>query len=307
MILLAFYGLIVYNKLMKRISCFTSLCLCFCVFFTIKSGIAGGISYAYVAPVEESNVDNNYTIHIVENGDNLYRIGLKYKVAQKDIIEFNKISNNHIFVGQKLKIPVKKEKANHVNGDVKNQSEDVIKDIAVDNKHKDKMEDKKTEKMEDKNSVVANPNLNKVVKTSSIAAQDTNIVNQIEPTTFIWPARGVVLSHFGHLTKTGRLEGINIGGENGSLVKASASGKIVYNDKVDGFGNVILVQHYNGFITAYGYTDPLVATGDRVKKGQVIAYMKNDKQSKRSILYFSIRKNGKCYDPEKVIATKISN
>ena len=50
-----------------------------------------------------------------------------------------------------------------------------------------------------------------------------------------------------------------------------------------------------------------VKPGDRVKKGQVIAYMTNNKQSKRSILYFSIRKHGKCYDPEKVIATKISN
>ena len=307
MILLAFYGLILYNKPMMRISCFTSLCLCFCISFAIKNNIADGVSYAYAAPVEDSNVENNYTIHIVENGDNLYRIGLKYKLAQKEIIELNNISNNHIFVGQKLKIPVKKDNTNRASGDSKPQIADREKDIALYSKLKDKTEDKKAEKTEEKNSAAENSNLNKVVKTSSIAAQDTNIVNQIEPTTFIWPARGVVLSHFGHLTKTGRLEGINIGGENGSLVKASASGKVVYNDKVDGFGNVILVQHYNGFITAYGYTDPLVAMGDRVKKGQVIAYMKNDKQSKRSILYFSIRKNGKCYDPEKVIATKISN
>ena len=285
---------------MKRVSYFTLCCLCSGLSLTFIGGVANGVSYAYVAPMEQKNFaeNNNYIIHIVGNGDNLYRIGLKYKVAQKDIIELNNISNNHIFVGQKLKIPVNNED-NSIKANEKEKTKNEIKNL-IENK---KPEDNK----EDKNSVVENPNINKAVKTSSISAQDTNIVNQIEPTTFIWPARGVVLSHFGHLTKTGHLEGINIGGENGSLVKASASGKVVYNDKVDGFGNVIVIQHYNGFITAYGYTDPLVATGDRVKKGQVIAYMTNNKQSKRSILYFSIRKNGKCYDPEKVIATRISN
>ena len=124
MILLAFYGLILYNKPMMRISCFTSLCLCFCISFAIKNNIADGVSYAYAAPVEDSNVENNYTIHIVENGDNLYRIGLKYKLAQKEIIELNNISNNHIFVGQKLKIPVKKDNTNHAGGDSKPQFAD---------------------------------------------------------------------------------------------------------------------------------------------------------------------------------------
>ena len=90
-------------------------------------------------------------------------------------------------------------------------------------------------------------------------------------------------------------------------MRSSSSGEIVFNDKVEGYDNVILIKHYNGFITAYGHVDPLVSTGDKVKKGQVIAYVANNNQSQRSMLYFSVRKNGKSYDPEKIIPTKIND
>ena len=60
-------------------------------------------------------------------------------------------------------------------------------------------------------------------------------------------------------------------------------------------------------ITAYGYTDPLVVEKDKIAKGQVIAYVKNKNGSNRAILYFSIRKGHKSYDPEKIIQVKINN
>ena len=234
-------------------------------------------------------VDNKY-IHIVQNGDNIYRISLKYKITQKELMEANNLTGSNVFVGQKLKLPKNAvfEDDNQTNTTA-NQSANSNQNQSVNNKI-----DEKNEK------------LNRVEITEK-NKQTLNLVNKIEATTFIWPARGIILTKFGHQINSGRLEGINIGGETGSVVKAASSGEIIYNDKINGYGNVILIRHYNGFFTAYGHTDPLVAVGDKVKKGQVIAYMEKNKQSKRSILYFSIRKNGKSYDPEKLIQTKISS
>ena len=88
--------------------------------------------------------------------------------------------------------------------------------------------------------------------------------NRLDATTFIWPARGSVITRFGHVTNSGKLEGVNIGTEKSAIVRSSSSGEIVFTDKVDGYDNVILIKHYNGFITAYGHVDPLVSVGDRV-------------------------------------------
>ncbi len=218
---------------------------------------------------QEDKVKKKQNYHIVAESENIYRIALKYGTTQQEIIKLNNLNNGNIYVGQKLLLP------------------DNIK--------------------EDDEQIKKNENKNTVIDMSEQKNENNNTVDKLDPTTFVWPARGIILSKFGYKTKTGRLEGVNIGVENGSVVKASSSGVIVYNDTVEGYDNVIIIRHYNGFFTAYGYTEPLVAVGDNIKKGQVIAHVAKDKQSKRSKLYFTIRKNGKSYDPEKIIQTKISD
>ena len=218
--------------------------------------------------------------HVVQNGENIYRISLKYNIKQRDLLDINNLKDSNVWVGQKLILP---------------------STTSVSNSDKDKnANNSNTAKNEP-----LNENLNKIANAENI--QEQNLINKLNSTTFIWPSRGIILSKFGHQTGTGRLEGVNIGGETGSIVRASLSGEVVYNNTVAGYGNVIIIRHYNGFFTAYGYTEPLVSMGDKIKKGQVIAYMARNEQSKRSQLYFSIRKNGKSYDPEKIIQTKISN
>ena len=103
------------------------------------------------------------------------------------------------------------------------------------------------------------------------------------------------------------LEGNNIATEKDAVVRASSSGVISYNDKVEGYDNVVLIKHYNGFFTAYGHIDSMVSVGDKVIKGQVIGYVRPTANSKRSVLYFSIRKQNKSYDPEKIIQSKIDD
>lgn len=230
--------------------------------------------------IEKIKDKQNQNYHIVKDGENIYRILKKYNITHQELIQLNNIKNDNIYIGQKLILPKNAFLKEDINDDEKN------------------------------NENTRNKNLNnKTVITNDVQNQNLNknLINKLDPTTFIWPSRGIILTKFGYKTKTGRLEGVNIGGETGSVVRASSSGTVVYNNTIEGYDNVIIIKHYNGFITAYGYTEPIIMIGDKVKKGQIIAYMKKNKQSKRSQLYFTIRKDGKSYDPEKIIQTKISD
>ena len=233
--------------------------------------------------------------YVVKTGDNIYRISLATGMTQKEILDMNNLKDEKIFVGQKLII------RKHKNDTEKQQNQPEKQNI--EQKTQD-MQVKKSDNNEKNNNTSEVKQKDEVnIKDVAVKDRDTFVGNS----TFIWPTRGTIIAGFKYKTKTGNLEGVNIGCEDGSAVRAVSAGEVVYSDTIDGFGNVILIKHYNGFITAYGYTEPIVVKKDRVIKGQIIAYVAKPKKSKRSILYFSIRKNGKSYDPEKLIQTKISN
>ena len=246
---------------------------------TGKTNIASNKNVKIVA--QKPQTKKEPLIHIVKAGETVYRIALNYQISQADLVKLNNIKNNNIWVGERLVMP-----DNAVKPDESLQTQN----------QQQAGEEQKTAQAQ-----------NQVIDTTKVSlTQQADIVNQVDVSTFLWPARGTIISKFGHLTNSGRLEGVNIAMEKGAIIRATASGEVVYNDKVEGYDNVILIRHYNGFISAYGHTDPLVVVGDKIKKGQVIGYVVQNPQSKRSILYFSIRKNKKSYDPEKIIPVKIS-
>ena len=90
----------------------------------------------------------------------------------------------------------------------------------------------------------------------------------VEPE-FRWPARGRIIQGF----KSGGNNGINISVPAGTSVRAAESGVVVYaGDGLKGYGNLVLIKHPNGFVTAYGNNAELeVKRGETVKRGQVIA------------------------------------
>ena len=116
---------------------------------------------------------------------------------------------------------------------------------------------------------------------------------------FIWPVRGRVLSGFG--PREGGLinDGINIAVREGEDVRAAASGKVIFaSDRFHALGNLILVEHKDGWVTAYAHNDQMrVATGDRVQQGQVIALAGSSGTVDRSQLHFEIRQNGTPVNP----------
>lgn len=112
-----------------------------------------------------------------------------------------------------------------------------------------------------------------------------------------WPANGKVIQGFNSNTK-----GIDIDGQPGSPVVAAAAGQVMYSGNgVRGLGNLVIINHTGGFITAYAHNRQLlVKTGDKVTRGQRIAELgQTDTTSPR--LHFEVRRQGTPVDPLKYL------
>jgi murein DD-endopeptidase MepM/ murein hydrolase activator NlpD len=115
---------------------------------------------------------------------------------------------------------------------------------------------------------------------------------------FRWPARGRVIAGFG---ANGGNEGINIAVPEGTPVKATEAGTVTYaGSEVKGYGNLVLIRHENGFVSAYAHNGALsVKRGETVKRGQVIATSGQTGNVTSPQLHFEIRKGATPVDPMK--------
>jgi lipoprotein NlpD len=111
-----------------------------------------------------------------------------------------------------------------------------------------------------------------------------------------WPVNGKIISAFGSDGAHGK--GIDIVGKAFTLIRATASGTVVYSGSgLIGYGQLIIIKHNNTFLSAYGHnSELLVSAGDKVSKGQQIARMGKG-PGKRPMLHFEIRIDGKPVDP----------
>lgn len=116
---------------------------------------------------------------------------------------------------------------------------------------------------------------------------------------FNWPAKGKVLSKYGTMADGTKNDGINIAVAEGTAVNSAGDGEVVYaGDALKGFGNLVLVKHSNGYVTAYGHNAKLlVKKGDKVKVGQQIAKSGKSGDVQTPQLHFEIRKGTQPVDP----------
>ncbi|MEM0927923.1 MAG: LysM peptidoglycan-binding domain-containing M23 family metallopeptidase [Pseudomonadota bacterium] len=116
---------------------------------------------------------------------------------------------------------------------------------------------------------------------------------------FAWPLRGSVMTEFGDQIDGVRSDGINIAAPMGSPVRATADGEVVYRgSELDGYGNLLLIRHDGGWVSAYAHTDAiLVRKGDFVRQGQVVAKVGRTGSVSSPQLHFQLRKNLQPQDP----------
>jgi murein DD-endopeptidase MepM/ murein hydrolase activator NlpD len=117
---------------------------------------------------------------------------------------------------------------------------------------------------------------------------------------FRWPARGRVIQGFG---SSGN-DGINIAVPEGTQVKAAENGVVAYaGSELKGYGNLVLIRHPNGFVTAYANNGAInVKRGDTVKRGQTIALSGQSGNVSSPQLHFELRKGSKPVDPSSYLA-----
>ena len=207
----------------------------------------------------------NTRIHKVRPGETLHSIAINHGVSNTALARANNIKSPFtIYAGQRLKLPfgINKYINNNINGKI---------------------------------------SISGTETPLSKPTPNSKITNSIKRSgSFIWPVEGRLLSSFG--IKEGSAlhnDGLNIAAPMGAAVRAADNGIVAYaGDQIRGFGNMLLIKHSDGFITAYAHTEKLlVSRGDIVSKGQVIARVGKSGGIGVPQLHFEVRKGSLAVDP----------
>ena len=124
--------------------------------------------------------------------------------------------------------------------------------------------------------------------------------------TFLWPVEGQVISRFGSKPGGTHNDGINIAAPVGSDIRAAKNGVVAYaGNELRGYGNLVLIRHEDGWMTAYAHNDTLlVGRGDTVRRGQVISRSGKSGRVSRPQAHFEIRRDGEPQDPLRLLTRK---
>jgi murein DD-endopeptidase MepM/ murein hydrolase activator NlpD len=116
---------------------------------------------------------------------------------------------------------------------------------------------------------------------------------------FRWPVRGRVITGFGPKPNGQQNDGIDLAVPEGTAVHAAEDGVVAYaGNELKGYGNLILIRHADGFVTAYAHaSEILVKRNDTVRRGQVIAKSGESGSVSSPQLHFEIRKGSSPVDP----------
>ncbi|MGA1857500.1 LysM peptidoglycan-binding domain-containing M23 family metallopeptidase [Azospirillum sp. 11R-A] len=125
---------------------------------------------------------------------------------------------------------------------------------------------------------------------------------------FLWPVKGKLISGYGPKPDGLHNDGLNIAAAKGTAVVAADNGVVAYaGNELRGFGNLLLLKHSDGWITAYAHLDKIeVERGASVKRGQVIARVGQTGGVSSPQLHFELRKGSQAVDPSDQMDRKVS-
>lgn len=114
-----------------------------------------------------------------------------------------------------------------------------------------------------------------------------------------WPAHGKIIAGFGQRPDGTHNDGVNLAVPQGTEVHAADAGVVAYaGSELKGYGNLVLVRHDNGWVTAYAHNDEIVVKrGDKVKRGQLVAKAGKSGQVDQPQVHFELRQGSKPVDP----------
>ena len=116
---------------------------------------------------------------------------------------------------------------------------------------------------------------------------------------FVWPVQGRIVDGYGAKGGGRYNDGVNIAATRGQPVRAADNGVVAYaGDELRGLGNLLVIRHAGGWITAYAHNEALlVERGDVVKRGQVVGRVGQTGSVRSPQLHFEVRKGTRTVDP----------
>lgn len=239
------------------------------------------------------SVPGDAYVHVIASGESLYTIARLYNVTAQGIVSANGLSSpDKIYVGQKVVIPGMKGTpkttavpASAAKG-AATQAPVVVADIK--------------------------PNDTTPIASRDLIETDTPVVNKplVQPKAepklsgadkFRWPVSGRVITDFSNSKGTG----INIEAPEGAAIRAAENGQVIYvGSGVEGYGNLILIRHPNGYVSAYAHLKEMtVGKGDVVNRGDNIGSAGMTGGVSRPQLHFELRKGATPVDPVPLLAS----
>jgi murein DD-endopeptidase MepM/ murein hydrolase activator NlpD len=231
--------------------------------------------------------------HVVRPGDTIYGISRTYEVALSRLVQLNGIAPPYkIVVGHILRLPDSVEQQPAVVA--KPSSRPQTAKVAPPAKKRGNI--KAASKKAQGPKVRPKP---KPRKALAAIPKPPPLSNR----KFLLPVRGRLLSRFGPKGRGLRNDGVNIAAPRGSPVRAAQNGIVVYSgNALLGFGNMLLVRHANGYMTAYAHNESIsVKRGDTVRRGQVISTVGSSGNVASPQLHFEIRKGKRAVNPAKYL------
>ena len=238
------------------------------------------------APAAATSPAGNAGVHVVATGDTLSKIARRYNKPVNEIAKANNIqSTATLNVGDRLVIPGAQAPA------VKSSAP-----AAVQAKPAPTAAVKETEPTQTAAAITPTPD--SLDKDAAKLAEGTGALPK-----FRWPANGRVIAGYGPTPNGQQNDGINIALPENTPVKAAEDGVVAYaGNELKGYGNLVLVRHPNGYVTAYAHAkELLVKRGDQVKRGQVIARSGQTGNVNAPQLHFEIRKGASPLDPTRFL------
>ena len=258
------------------------------------------------APVMDSEYETVTRMYIVQKGDTLYSIAFLNGVDYRDVADWNKLENPAaIKIGQQLQlhIPVagttpkdepKPVMASQVPEQGGTKSYPKVGKLAYTDKAL-----VQAERLQNESGAATAALATAAAAPVKSAVSPVRPVDDEEPLEWGMPTNGKLVSGF---SENDNRKGVDIVGQRGQTVVASASGKVVYSGSgLRGYGKLIIIKHNKTYLSAYAHNDQiLVKEGQSVSKGQKIAEMGNT-DADQVKLHFEIRKLGKPVDPAKYL------
>ena len=235
------------------------------------------------------------SVHIVNRGDTLMSIARRNNVPVGELAKANNLDQSaRLSLGMKLTVPGSKSAA------VAPAAQPVVAAATV-----QPVAPPATTKMA---AAGGPPQAARLAQTTTNVAEEKPVVEAAsvkssEATgalpTFRWPVRGKVITTYGAKTNGKSNDGINLAVPEGTPVKAAEDGVVAYSgNELKGYGNLVLVRHSNGYVTAYAHASELmVKRGDTIKRGQIIAKSGQSGEVGSPQLHFEIRKGSSPVDP----------